>query len=281
MIPGKRTAGGRLEPCSPRDGRGPAGGRLRRAPPPARRLGHVVEAARRGPGRRRRRASASRTSTTHRACSSRTSGTWCNEFDYLSRKHGELSERLGVEFDRPGLHSWMAWGASRAGRRFRAAAGYLRAAAGYAVKGPRRWGLESLRDAADALLGRELMDERGGVPGRPVRQPGLARELPPVSPATEPACPAFRVAARSATETCERTRAMSSRSSTPHHPPGRRRSRRPPIAASATTAGAPSRGLGRAPRGEPQRGAGRARRRAGGRIWSASEIPACLRIEAV
>jgi|tagenome__1003787_1003787.scaffolds.fasta_scaffold20983870_3 glycosyltransferase involved in cell wall biosynthesis len=99
-----------------------------------------------------------------------------DEFDYLAEKHRPLSERYGVEFDRPGLARWMAWGASRSGHRFKAAGGYLRAAAGYAVKGPRRWGLESARDAVAALLGRELMDEGGGVVIDPAREPGWLQQ---------------------------------------------------------------------------------------------------------
>jgi glycosyltransferase involved in cell wall biosynthesis len=93
-----------------------------------------------------------------------------DEFDYLVEKHRALSERLGVEFDRPGLASWMAWGASRSGQRLKATRGYMRAAAGYALKGRRRWALDSLRDARDAALGRELMDERGAPPD-PAREP--------------------------------------------------------------------------------------------------------------
>ena len=96
-----------------------------------------------------------------------------DEFDYLAEKHRELTERYGVQFDRPGLWNWMAWGASRSGRRFKAAGGYLRAAAGYAAKGPRRWGLESLRDAGRALLGREVMDEGGAVPPKGLEPPWL------------------------------------------------------------------------------------------------------------
>jgi glycosyltransferase involved in cell wall biosynthesis len=98
-------------------------------------------------------------------------GDLVREFDYLAEKHRGLSERYGVEFDRPGLAQWMAWGASRSGRRLRAAALYLRAAAGYAVKGPRRWGAESLRDAVGALLGRELMDTGGAVATDPAHDP--------------------------------------------------------------------------------------------------------------
>jgi glycosyltransferase involved in cell wall biosynthesis len=86
-----------------------------------------------------------------------------DEFDYLAAKHRRLSDRYGVEFDRPGLARWMAWGASRAGRRREAVTGYLRAAAGYAVRGPRRWGLQSLRDAGRALVGAELADTGGRV----------------------------------------------------------------------------------------------------------------------
>ena len=98
-------------------------------------------------------------------------GDLVQEFDYLADKHRALSEQYGVEFDRPGLHSWMAWGASRSGRRLQAAGGYLRAAAGYAVKGPRRFGLEALRDAAAALLGRDLMDTGGGAVPDPADEP--------------------------------------------------------------------------------------------------------------
>ncbi|MFL5885664.1 MAG: glycosyltransferase family 2 protein [Thermoleophilaceae bacterium] len=86
-----------------------------------------------------------------------------DEFDHLAEKHRALTKRYRIEFDRPGLWNWMAWGASRSGHRFRATGGYLRAAAGYAVRGPRTWGLESLRDAGRALLGRELMDESRGA----------------------------------------------------------------------------------------------------------------------
>jgi glycosyltransferase involved in cell wall biosynthesis len=99
-------------------------------------------------------------------------GNLVEEFDYLAEKHRALAERYGAEFDRPGLARWMAWGASRSGRRFQAAGGYLRAAAGYAVEGRRRWSLESLRDAAAALMGRELMDEGGAVAHGAAPDPG-------------------------------------------------------------------------------------------------------------
>src|SRR6266536_3282289 len=75
------------------------------------------------------------------------------EFDYLATKHRSLSERYGIEFDRGGLARWMAWGASRSGRRFKAAAGYGRAAAMYAAKRKRYWSKQSLRDAIGALRG--------------------------------------------------------------------------------------------------------------------------------
>jgi glycosyltransferase involved in cell wall biosynthesis len=80
------------------------------------------------------------------------------EFEYLAEKHRALCERYGIEFDRGGLARWMAWGASRSGRRVRAAAGYTRAAAMYAARRKRYWTKASLRDAIGALAGERLTD---------------------------------------------------------------------------------------------------------------------------
>jgi hypothetical protein len=89
------------------------------------------------------------------------------EFEYLRSKHAALCSELGVEgFDRAGLEAWMAWGESRAGRRFRAAAGFLRAATMYRGE-IRRW---MLRRVVHALRGQLITDS-----GRP---PADDRERP-------------------------------------------------------------------------------------------------------
>jgi len=81
------------------------------------------------------------------------------EFQILADRHGDLGRELGVNaFDRPGLVAWMAWGDSRAGRRFRAAGGFLRTAAMH--RGAmRRW---YVRRAIQAARGAHLTDS-----GRP------------------------------------------------------------------------------------------------------------------
>lgn len=68
------------------------------------------------------------------------------ELEYLVHKHRELSVEEGIEFDRLRLSRWVAWGHRRAGRRFRAAASYLRGAYRYRNAG-------NLARAGGALIG--------------------------------------------------------------------------------------------------------------------------------
>lgn len=90
------------------------------------------------------------------------------EFEYLRSKHAALCSELGVEgFDRAGLEAWMAWGESRAGRRFRAAAGFLRAATMYRGE-IRRW---MLRRVVHSLRG-QLMTDSGRPPAPEIQRPG-------------------------------------------------------------------------------------------------------------
>jgi glycosyltransferase involved in cell wall biosynthesis len=91
------------------------------------------------------------------------------EFDRIARKHSDVARKLGVEIDRPGLSRWMAWGYSRAGRRFAAARGYGRAALGYAARRRRWMATQSARDAFLALRG-EVVSDRG-TRARPARAP--------------------------------------------------------------------------------------------------------------
>ena len=89
------------------------------------------------------------------------------EFEYLRSKHSALCSELGVEgFDRAGLEAWMAWGESRAGRRYRAAAGFLRAATMYRGE-IRRW---MLRRVVHSLRG-QLMTDSGRPPAHDMQRP--------------------------------------------------------------------------------------------------------------
>jgi glycosyltransferase involved in cell wall biosynthesis len=81
-----------------------------------------------------------------------------DEFDHMVEKHRAVTERTGIEFDRPGLARWIAWGASRSGYRFRAALNYLRAASMYARRRDRWMAKESARDSLGALRGERLTD---------------------------------------------------------------------------------------------------------------------------
>jgi hypothetical protein len=80
------------------------------------------------------------------------------EFERLAEKHRALAEEHGASFDRAGLVGWIAWADSRAGRRTRAAAGYLRAAFIYARHGVRWATRANLTHAANALRGGVLTD---------------------------------------------------------------------------------------------------------------------------
>jgi glycosyltransferase involved in cell wall biosynthesis len=80
------------------------------------------------------------------------------EFEQLAHKHRALVEAHGVSFDRAGLYGWIAWADSRAGRRMRAAAGYLRAAFVYARHRVGWATRANLGHAANALRGRVLTD---------------------------------------------------------------------------------------------------------------------------
>ena len=94
------------------------------------------------------------------------------EFERLERKHRALAEAHGASFDRAGLVGWIAWADSRAGRRVRAAAGYLRAAVIYARHGVRWATRANLTHAANALRGRVLTDT-----GRPAASHAGRAEL--------------------------------------------------------------------------------------------------------
>ena len=84
------------------------------------------------------------------------------EFDLLADRYDALGREMGVNaFDRPGLVAWIAWGDSRAGRRFRAAAGFLRTATMHR-SATRRW---YVRRAIQAARGVHLTDS-----GRPVAE---------------------------------------------------------------------------------------------------------------
>ena len=80
------------------------------------------------------------------------------EFDLMIAKHTAFAQRVGLEPSRPGLARWIAWGTSRAGRRFRAAAYYFRASVMSAREGDRWMARRSLKDAAGALRGVRLTD---------------------------------------------------------------------------------------------------------------------------
>lgn len=80
------------------------------------------------------------------------------EFDHMVEKYRGLTERAGIDLDRAGLSRWSAWGASRAGRRYRASLGYLQAAVAYARQRDRAMARKSARDAFGALRGDRLTD---------------------------------------------------------------------------------------------------------------------------
>ena len=81
-----------------------------------------------------------------------------DEFERLARKHAALAAEHGIEFDRAGLVAWIAWADNRAGRRLRAAAGYLRASLMYARRRVGWATRQHLSHATDALRGRALTD---------------------------------------------------------------------------------------------------------------------------
>ncbi len=85
-------------------------------------------------------------------------GRVVEEWERLAEKHRALSARHGVEFDRWGLVGWLAWADSRVGRRYRAAAGYLRAGVMYATRRNLWMARRSLQAAAAALFGQVLTD---------------------------------------------------------------------------------------------------------------------------
>jgi hypothetical protein len=100
------------------------------------------------------------------------------EWERVAEKHRHLSEEHGVPQDRAGLSRWMAWGHSRAGRRWRAALLYLDAVRRRPEYGRR----ESLKDALRALVGTDtrtppvdasiLGELQWLAPYRRPRQPG-------------------------------------------------------------------------------------------------------------
>ena len=90
------------------------------------------------------------------------------EFERLAGKHGELSARHGVRFDRAGLDGWMAWGEERTGHRARAARGYLASALRYARQGQRWQSRNSASHALAALRGKRFLDSGGPFPSAPL-----------------------------------------------------------------------------------------------------------------
>jgi len=92
------------------------------------------------------------------------------EWERIADKHRALSAEHGVEFDRWGLVGWLAWADSRVGRRYRAAAGYLRAGIMYACRRNLWMTRRSLQAAGAALLGQALTD----TGRRPAREASAA-----------------------------------------------------------------------------------------------------------
>ena len=84
------------------------------------------------------------------------------EWEYLAAKHERLAHSHGSAFDRAGLIRWMAWGASRSGRRWAAAGGFAYAAAVYAAKRRRYMTKLSVRDAWAAVRRRRVLDSGWG-----------------------------------------------------------------------------------------------------------------------
>jgi glycosyltransferase involved in cell wall biosynthesis len=90
------------------------------------------------------------------------------QFERLAEKHRHLSERRGARFDRAGLAAYLAEGDGRAGRRLRAARGYLASALRYARQGD-RWGVRhGAGHALGALRGQRYLDSGNPFPSAPL-----------------------------------------------------------------------------------------------------------------